>query len=94
MRLDSGKGVVVFTSHEACERAYKGFKEGRIGRFEVQLRPYIKDSYSVFMGGVNSSLTAEQVRESLADYEPIISCQLMPINNPKTCNAAVAFSSE
>lgn len=94
MRLEKGKGVVIFTSHDDCEKAYKNFRDSKIGKYDVELRPYIKDSYTVFMGGVDSSLTADQVRECLSDYEPIVSCQLMRSSHQKSCNAAVTFSSE
>lgn len=59
IRLEGGKGPIIFTSSEAADRALKNFKTVKIDKYEVVLRPFAnyKDNFTAFMANVRPNLT-------------------------------------
>lgn len=60
IRVENNKASIVYTSSEVADRVLQNFKGGKIGKYEVVLRPYAnKDSYTVFVGGLKHNVTAK-----------------------------------
>lgn len=58
--MDNGKATIVYTSAEVADRVLQTFKSGKIGNYEVVLRPFAnKDSYTVFLSGLKPTVTQE-----------------------------------
>lgn len=53
VRVDNGKAVIIYTSGSVADKVLHNFKAAKIGKYEVNLRPYAnRDSYTVFVGGL------------------------------------------
>jgi hypothetical protein len=60
IRIEGNKAIFQYTSSESADRALQTFKSGKVGKYEVVLRPHAsKDSYTVFVGGLKSTVTAQ-----------------------------------
>jgi len=56
--VESGKATIVYTSAEVADKVLHNFKAGKIGKYEVILRPYgTKDNYTVFVAGLKLNIT-------------------------------------
>lgn len=60
IRIEGNKAIIQYTSSEGADRALQTFKNGKVAKYEVVLRPYAnKDSYTVFVGGLKSTVTTQ-----------------------------------
>ncbi len=76
-----------------ADRVLQNFKSGKIGKYEVILRPHnSKDSSTVFVGGLRGNLTQAELEQAFKHYSPIISCSVQPLgNNQITKNGSITF---
>lgn len=69
VRVDNGKAVIIYTSGPVADKVLHNFKGGKIGKYEVSLRPYAnRDNYTVFVGGLQSTVTAEDLQAAFKNY--------------------------
>ena len=69
------------------------FKGGKIGKYEVVLRPFAnKDSYTAFLGGLKATITPEELEIVFKNYQPIISCNIL--HGSHAINGTITFGSK
>lgn len=88
--------TVVYTSAATADKALQNFRGGKVGAYDVTVRPYAnKDSYTAFVGGLQPHITTAALEEAFSDYQPILSCSLSPVNMSKvTRSATITFGSK
>lgn len=73
----------------------QNFKGGKIGKYDVVLRPFAnKDSYTVFVGGLKGTVTSLELENAFKHYQPLISCSVLAGNNPNLRNGTITFGSQ
>ena len=62
--MESGKGPIIFTSAEEADRVLKNFKNIKIDKFEVNLRPFAsyKDSFIAFMANIDPNISEAKLQ--------------------------------
>lgn len=49
--------TVVYTSAATADKALQNFRNGKVGKYDITVRPYAnKDSYTVFVGGLHPNV--------------------------------------
>lgn len=94
IRVDNSRASVVFTSAEAADKVLATFKTGKIGKYDVIVRPWAKDNYTVFIGGIKSNVTQDELEEALSNYQPLLACSILPSSSPATRNGTATFASQ
>lgn len=88
--------TVVYTSAAAADKALQNFRGGKVGEYDITVRPYAnKDSYTVFVGGLLPNIDNATLEQYFSEYQPMLSCSLAPYNMSKpTRNATITFGSK
>lgn len=58
------------------------------------MRPWAKDNYTVFLGGIRNNVTQDELEEALSNYQPLLACSLLPSSSPATRNGTATFGSQ
>jgi len=93
--VDSGKAVATFTSAEVADRVLFQLKGNKIGKYDILVRPFAsKDNFTIFLGGLINTITPAQLEQALSSYQPLLSCNIIPSNNPLARNGSATFGSQ
>ena len=95
IRVEGYKATITYTSAAVADKVLHKFKGNRIGKYDVSLRPFAKDSYTVFVGSLNAGITLDQFEDTFKHYQPIVSCNLSaPFPGANTINGSITFGSK
>ena len=92
--MDNGIALAVYTNGEAADRVLHSFKGNKIGKYDVILRPYAKDSYTVFVGSLRPDISKSELENAFKDYQPLISCNINHSSNLVSKTATLTFGSQ
>jgi hypothetical protein len=97
IRVENGKAIIVFTSALVADKLLQNSKNLKLGKYDLILRPFAKDSYTAFLGGLRVGTTPEIIEATFKHYQPILSSSILRTNNPNKphlINGTITFGSK